>query len=481
MPQKIIWKPNPGPQTDAFLAQTDEVFYGGGRGSGKSSWLYGKVVDHVQRYRGKSKMIFFRENFDDLADLIDKGKDILEEHDLATFVSGQTRTFRFKGPFEGAWLKMRQVEHIDDVKKYKGHEYTLIGFDEICDFKLPFETLHDTFMATLRNPHGIKGQVIYTGNPGGFNHNAVKEYFIDPWPTGRRIIQNEYGQTRVFFQSTVLNNPMLANDENYMRQLETIRDPALRKAWLYGDWNVALGAMFADVWDKTKHQLDFSIMDSDIPVHFPRYRCLDWGSSTPFSYLRYFISTGETLNNGMWFPKGAIVFYAEYYGWQPGMKKNEGLKLSSEQVATEIKRQEVASGYHHLIEAGPADTQIFQVLDGTPIYDSFFKHDIKFAAANKAAGTDAVGCERIRTRLVGYDDHPALFFTRDCVNAIRTIPSLARNKLHQDKLAPYQEDHSFDCVKYVCLAAEKLPDTQADIVQTKTYQDEFLRQLNEED
>ena len=209
-------------------------------------------------------MIFFRENFDDLADLVSKGKDILEAHGLATYISGQTREFRFKGPFEGSWLKMRQIEHIDDLKKNKGHEYTLIGFDEICDFKLPFQTIQDTFIATMRNPHGIKGQIVYTGNPGGFNHTSVKRYFIDPWPSGDRIIQNEFGQTRAFFQSTVKDNPSLAKDPTYMRQLERINDPVLRKAWLHGDWSVALGAMFADVWSPTKHVVN-TITPQDIP------------------------------------------------------------------------------------------------------------------------------------------------------------------------------------------------------------------------
>jgi len=480
MKQVPIWKPNPGPQTDAFLAQTDEVFYGGGRGSGKSSWLYGKVLQHVAKHRGKSKIIFFRENFDDLGDLIDKGKDILEPSGMATYISGQTKTFRFHGPFEGAWIKMRQIEHIDDLKKYKGHEYTLICFDEICDFKLPFETIHDVFMATLRNPHGIKGQVLYTGNPGGYNHTAVKQYFIDPWPAGKRIIKNELGQTRVFFQSCVDNNPMLANDPMYMRQLEAIRDPALRRAWRFGDWDVALGAMFADVWDKKKHVLDFSITPQDIPMHVDRYRAFDWGSSTPFCYLRYFVSTGEELNNGKEFPRGSIVFYDEYYGWQPGLKTNEGLKMTSAQVAEAIHRRETASGDFNFVKAGPADTQIFTVLDGTPIYDAFYKQGIEFVKANKKPGSDATGCELIRNRLVGVDGRPMIYFTRDCVNTIRTLPALVRDKIHSDRLANYQEDHSFDVCKYTCLSQEVDTSTAQDIAIRKTSRDKFMETLFDE-
>jgi len=105
------------PETNCYFAQG--ILH---HNSGKSSLLFGKVLQHIEKNRGKSKMIFFRENFDDLADLIDKGKDILEQNGLADYISGQTKTFRFKGPFEGAWLKMRQIEHIDQLKKFKGHE-----------------------------------------------------------------------------------------------------------------------------------------------------------------------------------------------------------------------------------------------------------------------------------------------------------------------------------------------------------------------
>lgn len=466
------------PETNCYFAQG--ILH---HNSGKSALLYGKVLQHIEKNRGKSKMIFFRENFDDIADLIDKGKDILEKNGLADFISGQTRTFRFKGPFEGAWLKMRQIEHIDDLKSFKGHEYTLIGFDEICDFKLPFETINDTFMACLRNPHGIKSQIVYTGNPGGYNHTAVKRYFIDPWPAGNRIIENEFGQQRCFFQSTVDNNPHLLKDQTYIRQLERIKDPVMRKAWRYGDWSVALGAMFSDVWYPSKHVIPYSITPHDIPHHFDRFRCFDWGSSHPFAYMRCFVSTGEDLRNGKGnFPAGSLVFYNEYYGWQPGNKINEGLKMSSSEVAKEIRRRETADGDNMFLQQGPADNQIFQILDGTPIYAAFYEHGVKFIESIKSAGSIATGCELIRNRLVGDGERPQIYFTRDCVHAIRTLPTLSRHKIHSERLADYQEDHIFDCIRYMCLNlnALKTPATLATVRKEMTSREKFLQEMMED-
>jgi len=442
MPIKSIRKVNSLNYWDLHVLSTNCYFAQGilHHNSGKSSLLFGKVLQHIEKNRGRSKMIFFRENFDDLADLVSKGKDILEPHGLATYISGQTREFRFQGPFEGAWLKMRQIEHRDGLGSFKGHEYTLIAFDEICDFKLPFHLIQDTFLATLRNPHGIKSQIVYTGNPGGYNHTAVKKYFIDPWPAGSRIIENEFGMTRCFFQSTVKDNPALAKDKTYIRQLERISDPVLRKAWLEGDWTVTLGSMFGDVWSPRHHVVN-SITPQDIPDHFERYRALDWGSSTPFAYLRAFISTGEDLHNGINFPAGSVVFYNEYYGWKPGNKVNEGLRISSHEVAKEIRSREDADGDFHKINGGIADNQIFSVLDGTPIYAEFYKMGVKFSESNKAAGTRATGCEIIRNKLIGYDDKPQLYFTRDCVHTIRTLPTLQRDQVNPEVLANYQENH----------------------------------------
>jgi len=484
MPIKSIRKVNSLNYWDLHVLSTNCYFAQGilHHNSGKSSLLFGKVLQHIEKNRGRSKMIFFRENFDDLADLVSKGKDILEPHGLATYISGQTREFRFQGPFEGAWLKMRQIEHIDDLKAYKGHEYTYIGFDEICDNKLPFHLIQDTFLATLRNPHGIKSQIMYTGNPGGYNHSAVKKYFIDPWPSGSRIIENEFGMTRCFFQSTVKDNPKLASDPTYMRQLQRINDPLIRKAWLEGDWSVALGAMFSDVWSPKKHVVN-SIRPQDIPQHFDRYRCFDWGSSAPFAYLRAFISTGEDLYNGMNFPAGALVFYYEFYGWEKGNKVNEGLKWSSSEVAKEIKRRELEDGDYQFIKPGPADNQIYQVLDGTPIYAAFYREGVEFVESIKSAGSNTVGCEVIRNRLIGNDDRPQVYFTRDCVHTIRTLPTLVRDKIHQERLAEHQESHTFDCVKYLCLSLNALykPMTLAQERREMTARDKFLQELHDEE
>jgi hypothetical protein len=382
---------------------------------------------------------------------------------------------------------MRHIEHIDDLKAYKGHEYTLIGIDEVVDLGLPLDNVRDAFLACLRNPHGIPGQILYTGNPGGYNHAAVKAHFIDPWPAGQRILRNEHGQTRCFFQATVKDNPKLANDPLYRAQLDGIRDPILRRAWRDGDWTVAVGSMFGDVFSSNKHVLDFSITPNDIPDNWRRYRALDWGSSTPFCCLWYTVATGEETNSAtinkklkVPFPAGSIIVYREAYGWKPGNGRNEGLKLGSSEVAEMIHNVEVNEGENGRVLPGPADNQIFAVLDGTPIYQNFYVKGVRFVESNKSPGSIATGCELMRDRFIGEDDRPLLYYTRDCPHCIRTIPTLARDKINPEIPAPRQEDHCFAVSRYIVLAITLTPTTAAEEAREMSSREAFQRELFEE-
>jgi len=49
-------------------------------------------------------------------------------------------------------------------------------------------------------------------------------------------------------QATVDDNPtLLENDPGYVRQLDSIQDPNLKRAWRYGDWDCFAGQYFAEL------------------------------------------------------------------------------------------------------------------------------------------------------------------------------------------------------------------------------------------
>lgn len=45
----MLWVPNPGPQTDAYYCDADELFYGGQAGGGKSALINGLAVTSHER------------------------------------------------------------------------------------------------------------------------------------------------------------------------------------------------------------------------------------------------------------------------------------------------------------------------------------------------------------------------------------------------------------------------------------------------
>ena len=46
---KMVWVPNPGPQTDAYFSDADELFYGGQAGGGKTDLELGLALTAHRR------------------------------------------------------------------------------------------------------------------------------------------------------------------------------------------------------------------------------------------------------------------------------------------------------------------------------------------------------------------------------------------------------------------------------------------------
>ena len=445
---------NPRRYWDIHVPETNCYFAEGilHHNSGKSDWLWGAgVLKQIAMHGRRCHIIMFRHSSKALEDLIYKGHQIIVNTGLAKYVGGNVREFRFVGDLEGVICRMRMVDHIQDLESVKGHEYSCCCVDEIVDLRVPFHTFKDKMKGSMRNKFGIPSRFFFTANPGGYNHHAVKDYFVSPAKDGYKIIKNQYGKTRCFIPSTLKDNPVLLdNNPDYLTELQSIRDPNLREAWLNGSWDVTIGAAFQDLWMKNVHMVE-PIHEGDIPEGCPIYRAMDWGMSSPFSVLWYFVSNGENIK-GKAFPVGSVVFFREYYGWKKGSRPNKGLKLTPYEVSKQCKRIELDNGAHDRILPGPADNQIFGgQLTGTPIYDDFKKFGVFFKYADKSPGSNATGVAQIRNRLAGIDGTPMIYLTENCEHSIRTLPALILDEVKRDELAKNQEDHCFDVIKYVCL------------------------------
>ena len=147
------WLPNPGPQTDAYLSDADELFYGGSAGGGKSALINGLAINE----HGRSLILRqFREDAKKLAEaeligmILEGNKDGWNGSDL--IYRGDNCHIQFGG-----------CDHEDDKQRYKGNPNDLICFDEVTDFS---ETQYR--FITIWNRSAIAGQrcrIVATGNP----------------------------------------------------------------------------------------------------------------------------------------------------------------------------------------------------------------------------------------------------------------------------------------------------------------------------
>ena len=117
-----MWLPNPGPQTDAYYCEADELFYGGQAGGGKSDLLMGlSLTAHRQS-------LLLRRTNKEASKFIKRFSEIVGHRDGW---NGQLGIFNFP---DGRSIEMGGCQLEDDKQKYKGDPHDLIGFDEIADF-----------------------------------------------------------------------------------------------------------------------------------------------------------------------------------------------------------------------------------------------------------------------------------------------------------------------------------------------------------
>ncbi|AJJ62742.1 terminase family protein [Yersinia aldovae] len=255
-----IWIPNPGPQTDAYYCEADELFYGGQAGGGKSALVNGLAVTQhertliLRRIREDAKKLAEAEL---IGKLFDGSRDGWNGSDLI-------------------WRKDRQLvqfggcELETDKQRYKGDPHDLICFDEITDF---LESQYE--FITIWNRSTTKGQrcrVVCTGNPPTSASGlwVIKRWgaWLDPSHHSpakpgelRWYIRNEadeevevdgrgphgsapdgspvFAKSRTFIPAKLSDNPDLAEDGEYSRILNSL-PKELRDAYRDGHFAASL-------------------------------------------------------------------------------------------------------------------------------------------------------------------------------------------------------------------------------------------------
>lgn len=468
IPDTIIWEPQPGSQKLFLSCPIFECLYEGTRGPGKTDALLMDFVQHVgQGYGPAWRGILFRKEYKELADVIAKSKKWFKQiFPKARFLESKS-DYKWIFP-DGEELLFRSAKTPDDYWNYHGHEYPWIGWEELTNWAN--SKLYLDMMSVCRSSApGLPRKYRATANPYGVGHNWVKARFVDPVPPGN-IISDDEGRERVRLHGTIFENKILLNaDPGYLLNLQSITDKNKKRAWLYGDWDIIAGGMFDDVFRRDIHV----IKPFQIPSSWYFDRSFDWGSSHPFAVGWWAESDGSqiTLADGTHktFPRGTLFRIAEWYGWNG--EPDEGCRMVSEEIGRTLREYDnaVSAKYLCKIKPGPADSSIFDEIDGDSIAQKinagFHRSAAKknrniFVTANKSPGSRKQGWELLRTRLEAAQkqpmENPGIFIFENCVQWIRTVPVLPRDSKDMEDVDTNAEDHIADETRYRVLAAKKI-------------------------
>lgn len=497
----VVWTPIPGSsQSFAVDSRCHHTLYHGTRGPGKTCTQLMRFRKNVGRgYGSYWRGVIFDKEFKNLSDLVAQSKRFFNAFDDGAKFLESASEYKWVWP-SGEELLFRHVKKLSDYDSFHGHEYPFIGWNELT--KHATSELYDKMMSTnrssfmpdintpqkkskdgavLRNADGsiryntpdekplppIPLEVFSTTNPSGCGHNWVKRRFINKARNGEVVQiktmvfdpqlqeEREVVKTQVAIFGSYRENIYLSAE--YIAELDrlTDSDPNLKKAWLYGSWDVTAGGALDDLWDRNVHILP----RFPIPENWYVDRSFDWGSTHPFSVGWWAESNGEEVvlddGNTMSFPKGTLIRIAEWYGTKE-IGSNKGLKYSAKEIALGIKEREIAMLKNKWVAkqpwGGPADNQIFDVKekDVDTIGKKMGDKGISWERSDKSKGSRKNGLQLLRDRLKASLDKEGqgVYFMSNCQASIETLPSLPRDEKDPDDVDTNSEDHVYDEVRY---------------------------------
>ena len=419
---KVIFKPNEGPQTDFLAAPETDVLYGGAAGGGKS---YAMLVDPL-RYAHKAvhRALILRRSMPELRELIDKSRELYpkafpgckfrEVEKIWTFPSGAKIEFGF-------------LERDADVYRYQGQAYSWIGFDEITHLNTEFSWNYLSSRLRTTDPD-ITPYMRCTANPGGTGATWVKKRYVDPCEPNEAFTGND-GLTRRFIPARLDDNPYLAKDGRYEQMLNALPD-VQRKQLLEGNWDVTEGAAFTE-FDLETHV----ITPFEIPIGWERVKGIDYGYASESACIWGTVDPSD----------GTLIIYRELY------KKN----LTGVDLAQMITNMELADPY---AVSGVLDTAAWNRTGttGPTVGETLQRagHKLRRADKNRIQGKIQIH-EYLRLQPSG---RPKIQIFNTCPNLIRELQSLPLDKNNSEDVDTHAPDHAYDALRYLIMSRPKVND-----------------------
>lgn len=439
MPENLVsWQPQPGPQTLLVTCPYEEVFYGGALGGGKSDGLIGVCASGVEQYGEAWNAVIFRLEYPMLDEIVKRSLEIFGPVYGTDCFNATKYIWKLPSRNKGvATIKFRPLKNDKDVHKHHGIQYNVVCFDELTHWATDW---HYTYLWTrMRSPKGSPVYFRSTGNPGGPGDSWVKARFFKhdgfdlPPLTPVKIKCGEQTITRVFIPSKLEDNKILMrNDPGYLSRLDLIPNPALRRAMRDGDWTAFAGAAFEE-WDPKVH----IVKSHKPPPGALVWRSMDWGYTKPYA--------------GLWFYQnydGRVCVWNEMYGGTPD-RPNEGSKMPASMVRDMIEGFEKAHGIFGI--RGKLDSQCWYTddADAIPISEQLGGMSLGWEPWAKGPNSRINQKNMIHEWLKVVNGLSRLVVCENCVNLIRTLPSLPTNPdpTKREDVDTNAEDHLYDALR----------------------------------
>ena len=302
-PANVLWRPNPGPQSQFLASTAYEVLYGGQAGGGKSAALIAMPLRWATHPEFNGLVL--RRESTQLGNLLTKARKVYAPAFPGAHFHGTENRWTFPA---GATLRFNHCKEENDKYDYQGDEFAFVGFDELTHFS---RSQYLEIATRIRSASaGLPRYLRATTNPGGIGHEWVFERWgawlnpnyeaeglaIRRTSNGRRLPPARPGEvlwvlrkgdrdtfvprgtprakSRQFIPAALADNPaLLQEDPDYETRLDDL-DPVRRAQLKGGDWLAKPGAglYFKRDW--------FSFLDS-APAGIRWVRAWDLAATTP--------------------------------------------------------------------------------------------------------------------------------------------------------------------------------------------------------
>ncbi len=423
----IAWEPHPQQFKLLRAKHVPLVFFGGARGGGKTDCLladFAQDVGQGQAWKG----LFIRSSYPELREAIGRFREVYEPTGMKFYKSDK----RGEWP-NGAELVFQSIENWDDMRKVQGYNRPWVGVDEVTNYS--DERVVRGLLAINRG-HPLH-RMRLSGNPGGPGHAFIKSWFIDPYPMGEEVIEDGDVE-RMFIRSLPQDNPtLLANNPKYLDNLAALGSEELVRAWLYGDWNVTLGAYFQEFG--TEH----IVKPFEIPAWWTRFRAIDWGIYHPAACV--WLAVADATMAPL-IPEDSLVIYREYYA---GDNSDKGLGLTAHEFGSEVVRLSQDEDIAYTVADPSCLPQRGPIVRGPSIAEEWMRCGLSVRGADN---NRVAGWSQIRQRFRGLNETPLIYFFSTVTHTIRTIPLLQHDKRRPEDLDTTGPDHLADALRYGCMS-----------------------------